>query len=314
MNLGRLLPALLTPTEANPVPPRVYVFDDESSDGTGQVARDLGAIVIRPRETLPAGWTGKNRACHELAKAAMEDSDADWMLFLDADVYPSPGFVAGVDGLIAGVRPGTGVISGFPNAIFGRGIQPLFLGWVGWVLLTTNPYGLVSLTGKGHNRFTNGQFGCWRSRVYSELWPNEILRGYVLEDVMIGRLCAKKGIGVEVANLSRILSVKMYETWQETLDGMSKNSYEITGSAAGSILIAAFFAFVGWGWVFAGHLWPVAALLFALSGLFCVLITRNKPYGVPLLPIVLTIGSYTVIRSLVWRRRGLVVWKGRRYG
>lgn len=289
------------------------MFDDESEDGTAQVAAANGAIVIRPREPLPKGWTGKNRACHELAKAATEDSNAEWFLFLDADVYPEPGFVAAVLGLTTQVRRRTAVISGFPRIIPGSGVEPLFLAWVGWVLLATNPYGLVSLTGRGHNRFTNGQFGCWRVKVYTDLWPNETLKGRILEDVLIGRLCADQGIGVEVANLSEVMGVKMYETWRETLDGMSKNSYEITGSVSGSIGTAALLLFISWGWLLAGRLMVVAVGLLLLSGLFCIWTVRSKPYGLPLLPIAISIGSFTILRSMVWHRRGQVKWKGRTY-
>ncbi len=312
-NLRRLLPALLGLGSDGATKPKVYVFDDESEDGTGDIARECGAIVIRPREPLPKGWTGKNRACHELAKVASEDSDAEWILFLDADVYPERGFVAGIEALAKSVSRKTGVISGFPRIISGEGIEPLFLAWVGWVLLATNPYGLVSLTGMGHNRFTNGQFGLWRSHVYSELWPNETLKGRILEDVLIGRLCADKGIGVDVANLSQVLAVKMYNTWRETLDGMSKNSYEITGSVPGSIGIAALLMLIGWGWLLAGSFMPIAAGLFALSGVLCCGIVRAKPYGVPMLPVALAIGSFTILRSMAWHQSGRVTWKGRTY-
>ena len=149
---------------------------------------------------------------------------------------------------------------------------------------------------------------------YTDLWPNELLKGRILEDVMIGRLCADRRIGVEVVNLSSIMAVKMYDTWRETLDGMSKNSYEITGSVPGSIGIMALFLVIAWGWLFAGHLWPVAALLFAASGLFCTKIARTKSFGLILLPVVMSIGAFTVLRSLAWHKRGRVVWKGRSYG
>ena len=312
-NLGRLLPALLGPGSNGTTAPKVYVFDDESEDRTAEVVRQNGAILIRPTEPLPDGWTGKNRACHELAKAAAEDSDAEWILFLDADVYPEPGFVAGVQAMTAQVSPKTGVISGFPRMIPGEGIEPLFLAWVGWILLTTNPYGLVSQTGVGHNRFTNGQFGCWRTRIYTELWPNETLKGRILEDVMIGRLCAQKGIGVEIVNLSKILAVKMYDTWRETLDGMSKNSYEITGSVPGSIGVASLFLLISWGWAFTGQLAPYALGLLVLSGILCAAIVRARPFGSILLPISLSIGAFTVLRSIVWHKQGRVFWKGRSY-
>ncbi|MFX8351063.1 glycosyltransferase, partial [Acinetobacter baumannii] len=42
-NLRRLVPALVSQGV------RVYIFDDESTDGTARVARDGGAVVISPR-------------------------------------------------------------------------------------------------------------------------------------------------------------------------------------------------------------------------------------------------------------------------
>ncbi len=303
-NLRRLIPSLLEPNPGL----KVYVFDDESSDATGAVAEENGAIVIQPREPLPKGWTGKNRACHELAKAALEDSDADWFLFLDADVTPQPAFIRRMSALASSVR--AGVVTGFPTVVPGRGVEPLFLAWVGWILLSGNPHGLISRLGIGHSKFTNGQVHMWRRSVYAEHWPNEALRGRVMEDVMMGRLMARKGVRVEVANLSGILAVKMYETWRETLDGMSKNSYEATNTDWGTIGIALFFLLVAWGWAFAG---PWALGLFVLNGSAVGLICRAPLWPVLLMPLVPTIGAYTMIRSLIWRKTGKVVWKGRTY-
>jgi hypothetical protein len=305
-NLQRLLPALVPEV-------KVYVFDDESSDRTAEVTRELGAVLVRPRETLPKGWTGKNRACHQLALAASEDSDAEWLLFMDADAHPYPNFVAGVQDLIRQAGPRCGVLTGFPTIVSGRGLQPLFLAWVGWILLCTNPYGLVSRTKKGHNRFTNGQFHVWRRDVYTRLWPNEAVRGSILEDVKMGRLCAKEGVPVEVANISSILWVKMYDTWRETLDGMSKNSHEVADSTVGTILLALLLLLIAWGWALAGTLKWIDLSLFFATAFFCTLLCRTKIWGFWLVPIAMTIGTYTMIRSMVWHRRGAVVWKGRTY-
>ncbi len=303
-NLKRLIPALHA---------KVYVFDDESDDGTAEVASRLGATVIRAREPLPTGWTGKNRACHELAKAVTEDSDAEWLVFLDADVRPKPEFAEGVRSLAKEVGSRCGVITGFPEILPGRGIEPLFLAWVGWILLTTNPYGLVSRVRKGHNRFTNGQFHAWRSDVYTRLWPNEAVRGAILEDVKMGRLCAKEGVPIEVANVSSILAVKMYGTWRETFDGMSKNSHEITDSTPGSLFLGALLFVIAWGWLAAGSVMPWALGLFLLSGVLSALTVKAKPWAVVLLPIAITLGGVTILRSLTWHRRGTVTWKGRTY-
>lgn len=300
-NLERLLPALRDA--------RVMVFDDESSDGTAEVAVRHGATVIRGGP-LPEGWTGKNRACHALAAAAIESTTAEWLLFLDADVRPEPEFVATMRGMAARAKPNVGAITGFPTVLPGRGIEPLFLAWVGWILLASNPYGLVYRTGRGHNRFLNGQVTLWRRDVYARLWPNEAVRSRVMEDVSMGRLLAKEGIGVEVANLSRVLAVKMYDTWRQTLDGMSKNSHEVAGNAFGTLALAALMLFLGWGWILGG---PWAAGLFWLSGALVALICRTPWWPMLFSPFVPTVGAFTLVRSLVWHRRGRVVWKGRSY-
>jgi glycosyltransferase involved in cell wall biosynthesis len=305
-NLKELLPLLVGKA-------KVYVFDDESDDGTGVVAAELGAIVVKPREPLPKGWAGKNRACHELAKAATEDSNARWLLFLDADVRTTPDFLEAVRSLCDEVGGRCGVVTGFPTIVPGRGIEPLFLAWVGWILLSANPFGIVSRTRMGHNRFTNGQFHAWRSDVYTRLWPNEAVKGHLMEDVMMGRLLAKEGVPVEVANVSKVLSVRMYDTWRQTLDGMSKNSFEVANTAHGSYGLALFFLLIGWAWVLA----PWTYAIFLLSGLACAAIVRARPIGYVILvftlPIALTIGAYTMVRSVAWRRKGIVTWKGRVY-
>lgn len=306
-NLRELIPILLRQGAS------VIVFDDESSDRTGQVAGELGARVIRPSGKLPTGWAGKNRACHELAVAGLEDPGARWLLFLDADVRPKEGFLAAMAGLAAEIGDRTPVITGFPEVRPGRGIEPLFLAWVGWILLATNPFGLVSRTGMGHNRFTNGQVHMWRADVYRSVMPNERMKGRIMEDVMIGRLLAREGIRVETANLSHLLSVKMYETWRETLDGMSKNSYEVTGSAIGTVLLALLFLVLGWVWLAAGGYWWVAFLILTGSGLCVVGTARTALWPALLMPLVCTIGAFTMLRSLLWRRRGAVRWKGRTY-
>lgn len=301
-NLARLIPSL---GDA-----RIVVYDDDSSDGTGEVAARLGATVLRGG-SLPEGWTGKNRACHNLAAAAIESTTAEWLLFLDADVRPSPSFVATMRGMAASAKPSVGAITGFPTVLPGRGVEPLFLAWVGWILLATNPYGLVYRTGKGHNRFLNGQVTMWRRDVYARLWPNEAVRAQVMEDVSMGRLLAREGVGVEVANLSGVLAVKMYDTWRQTLDGMSKNSHEVAGTTAGTLALAALMLFLGWGWLLGG---PWAAGLFWASGLCVVLTCRTPLWPMLFSPLVPTIGAFTLVRSLVWHRRGTVVWKGRTYG
>ncbi len=287
---------------------QVFVFDDESSDGTAEVAASLGATVVRAAGPPPPGWTGKNRACHELAKVASEASPASWLLFLDADTRPEPGFIEAMARLAETER--APVVTGFPRFLPGAGLEPAYLSWVPWLLLATNPFGLVRLTGAGHNGFTNGQVTLWEARAYWEIRPHERVAGRILEDVLIGRLLARERRRVGVVDLSRVLGVRMYPRLREAVDGMSKNSYEITGSVAGSVALALFLVGVAWGWLV---WWPLLGLLVA-GKLVTDAKVRTPLWVSPLAPLTLTAAALTVLRSIAWHKTGRVTWKGRRYG
>lgn len=306
-NLQRLLPSLAGHVD------KVYVFDDESTDGTAKVAASLGARVIRASEPLPPGWTGKNWACHRLAQIASEDAEAEWWVFLDADTEPRHGFGAGLRSLAATAGRRAPCITGFPNMRPGRGFEPVALAWVPYILLATIPFGLIQTTRAGHARFTNGQVVMWRASRYAEVWPHEAVKDEVLEDVGIGRLLAKRRVPVAVADLHQILTVRMYETAQQAVDGMTKNSYAITGSAAGSYALALFFLLLGWGWCLAGAWWPVALGLLLFSRALTMLVTGGAWWSLPLMPVSCTVAAWTLVRSVGWMRRGKLHWKGREY-
>ena len=285
---------------------RIVVFDDDSTDETARIAIEAGAEVIASETPLPEGWTGKNRGCFELGNYV----ENEWFAFVDADIYPKPSFAKDLRAAISSLPPKSKMITGFPSVIPGRGIEPLFLGWVGWILLSTNPFGIVSATGRGHNRFANGQIQVWERQTYLRLQPNRVVRDRILEDVAIGRLCAREGVGVQVLNLTDTMGVKMYETWRETFDGLSKNSFEIAGSTLGSIAIALFLFAAGWLWLFNPI---VGAPLFLISAVITIRYAKGNPLLAIFAPFALTIGAVTVIRSLVWHRTGRVTWKGRTY-
>jgi hopene-associated glycosyltransferase HpnB len=74
----------------------IVLVDDNSSDGTGELAAALvsgGRLTILKGEPLPAGWTGKLWAVqqgltHPLAKSA------GYVLLTDADIVHAPGHVS----------------------------------------------------------------------------------------------------------------------------------------------------------------------------------------------------------------------------
>ena len=81
-NLPRLLKSL---RKSSIQPHEIIVVDDGSTDGTAQIARELGATIVTP-EPPAAGWKGKPWACQSGAQAAT----GEWLLFLDADTWFEP--------------------------------------------------------------------------------------------------------------------------------------------------------------------------------------------------------------------------------
>ena len=78
----------------------VVVCDDHSTDRTAELVRraadgDDRVRIIEGAE-LPAGWVGKPHACHQLRKV----TDAELLVFVDADVTLRPDAVARMRGLM----------------------------------------------------------------------------------------------------------------------------------------------------------------------------------------------------------------------
>lgn len=288
---------------------KVTVFDDESDDKTGIIASELGATVVKNTESLPAGWTGKNNACHRLSTFSTQT----WTVFLDADTRPTEDFAPRLSNFLNSLPIDVQIVTGFPKMLSGQGIEPAYLGWVPWILLVSNPFGLVARSGKGHNRFTNGQFTAWRTPFLKTFTPFEKVKGKILEDVSIGRILHKENIRVEVINLTECLKVKMYSNLQEAFKGMSKNSSEIAGGTWPSLVLVAFLLFVAWGWTFCG---PWAIPLYCalvISKLIVDSISGQPFWTAPFIPLTLTMAGATIVQSMILKKNKSIQWKGRFY-
>lgn len=289
----------------------VVVYDDDSTDGTGEEAAAAGAQVMRGSGP-PEGWTGKNYACYQLSKVAAEVHSGDWWLFLDADVELKSYAAGYLNFLIErqGIR--WPVITGFLTTAPGRGLEFWATNWVWEILLATNPFGLVSRTRLGHNRFTNGQIQLWKSSTYLEVNPHESVRSDVLDDVAMGRLLARQRVPVLVADLTAVGTVRMYDTFRQGLDGMSKNGYAIAGRAT-PLLVLFFVAWAlsGFGLATQWRIWGYFAAAFP-AAIALGIVKRGMAYAL-LYPIDLLVGAFTLLRSQLWYRRRSITWKGRTY-
>jgi hopene-associated glycosyltransferase HpnB len=95
-SVGETVASLLEQTYAGEL--RVIVVDDQSRDGTAQVARDAAArlgkvdrLTVLTGRALPAGWTGKLWAQQQGVTFVDElPHPPDYLLFTDADIVYRP--------------------------------------------------------------------------------------------------------------------------------------------------------------------------------------------------------------------------------
>jgi hopene-associated glycosyltransferase HpnB len=95
---AKLLPKSLGSLLAQNYPGRfsIVLVDDQSSDGTGAIARSIAAgarfeVGIVSGQALPAAWTGKVWAMHQgVAHAEARADQPEYLLLTDADIEYAP--------------------------------------------------------------------------------------------------------------------------------------------------------------------------------------------------------------------------------
>ena len=71
----------------------IIVLDDHSTDRTRAIVESQNPkIKLISGKPIPAGWTGKNWACHQLSKQAT----GDILFFIDADAVLEPAAITSV--------------------------------------------------------------------------------------------------------------------------------------------------------------------------------------------------------------------------
>jgi chlorobactene glucosyltransferase len=310
----------------------VWVYDDASTDGTGEIADRLASRargrlrVVRGSADPPPGWLGKARACHRLYTTMRQQTSPDYVLFTDADVTLQPGALG--HAVIAARHLDAGLLSVFPRQITGslaeRLAVPILLHWTVYTFLPL-PLAHSRRTGPAFAA-ANGQFMLFRREAYEAFGGHEAVRSEILEDVALARATKRAGYRAVLADGGTLVRTRMYRGAREVWEGYSKNAYAFFGYsplflAIGVLALAALYvapvAFILLGalsgdWLLFGigtaeYLLVVAARL---------LLSFRFGYGALdafLHPLSIVYVIAIELNSLRWAVTGKSAWKGRSY-
>ncbi|GGR37071.1 glycosyltransferase [Deinococcus ruber] len=303
LNLPHTLPRLLAQRGEGV---EVLLLDDASSDGTGDLARQLGATVLTGKP-LPSGWHGKPWACWQLAQAAR----GEVLIFTDADVSWETGTLNAL--LCELERRRADLLTVWPRqqtrSVGERLLAPL----IDDVLLGLLPAPLIRLPLASLSA-GNGQLMAFRRAAYFRVGGHGLVRSEVLEDVRFAARLKARGGRVAVALGGDLLSVRMYRSYSGAVPGFAKSLLSVHGGSRTLLALS-------WLWFGAVYalpwLTPQTRTVRALGLLDRLLVHaktgRTRPGDLlevlltPLLPL-------AVLPVYVRALRKKYVWKGREYG
>ncbi|MGB0112220.1 MAG: glycosyltransferase [Ilumatobacteraceae bacterium] len=208
--IGPLLEAIV----GAPGVDEVIVVDDQSTDRTAEVASRDGVRVITGTD-LPPGWAGKAWALQQGITAAR----GDWVVTLDADTRPDPELPSAA--VARATTDGIDLLT-----LAGRFDCPTpGSRWLHPAMLTTLVYrfGAPGAPLTADRLLGNGQCMVVDRRRFIEAGGMEPVRADTVEDVALARHLARAGWTVGFLDASDLLTVRMFESFGDTLRGWGRS-------------------------------------------------------------------------------------------
>lgn len=202
----------------------VIVLDDHSTDRTAEIVRSVAALDARVRlesgPPLPAGWCGKQHACHVLAGGARNLL----LLFLDADVRLAPDAVARMRAFME--HSGVALASGVPQQELGTFSERLLIPLIHFILL-----GFLPMHGMRRTRWASMSAGCGqlfivRRDAYAACGGHSRLKDSMHDGIKLPRVFRRAGFRTDLFDATDLGTCRMYHTNGDTWRGLGKNATE----------------------------------------------------------------------------------------
>jgi hypothetical protein len=202
----------------------VIVLDDHSTDRTAEIVRGIGRgdprVRVEPAPPLPARWSGKQHACHMLARLARHPN----LLFVDADVRLAPDAAARLAAFLE--ASGAGLVSGFPRQETKTLGEKLVIPFIHVLLLGYLPVFLMRRQGAPGLGAGCGQlFLAWRD-AYEHAGGHAAIRASLHDGITLPRAFRRAGMKTDICDATDLAACRMYRGFGETWRGFGKNATE----------------------------------------------------------------------------------------
>jgi hopene-associated glycosyltransferase HpnB len=244
--LPRTLPTLLSQRYEGEL--TVLIVDDESSDGTGDVAARLGAaqprrdgagarLRVLAGDPTPPGWAGKVWA---MAQGLRMAAEADYVLFTDADIAYAPDTLGDlVRGALADDRVLVSQMALLrTDTLAERLLIPAFV----YFFAQLYPFRRVNRRG-GRTAAAAGGCVLVRRRALEAAGGLEPIRSARIDDVALGGLVKRAGYDCWLGFTADVVSRRRYDGVAEIWDMVARSAYTqlryspllLTGTVLGMI-------------------------------------------------------------------------------
>lgn len=303
----------------------IVVLDDHSEDETALIVREIMEKDPRVRlETgpeLPAGWCGKQHACHILGGLARNEI----LAFIDADVTLTPDGLARMSAFLNASRQARSVrlVSGFPQQETGTILEKMIIPLIHFLLLGFLPMGPMRRYPYPGLGAGCGQLFLTDRGAYHHVGGHAAVKSSLHDGLTLPRAYRQAGFMSDLCDATDVCRCRMYRSAGELWNGLAKNARE--GLGAPSMLVPASLLLLG-GQVLPFVLLACGSLLSSTALLLVVIATalayfprmdaawrfRQSWLGAILHPLgvlaLVAIQWYANIQA--WRGRP-VGWKGR---
>ena len=294
----------------------LIVLDDGSTDGTAAILAGIGDARLRVGGApgLPAGWSGKQHACHVLSGMASHEL----MVFVDADVRLGPDALSRMAGFMERY-PEAGLASGFPHQVVVTWSERLLLPLIHFLLLGFLPMGLMRRRGDVAFGAGCGQLFIARRGAYVAAGGHAAIRASLHDGLMLPRALRRAGRMTLLFDATGFARCRMYANAGQVWEGLCKNATEGMAKAGA---LPVWTVVLGGGQVLPLVLMVVAPGWLAGVGLALGIGARlvlawrfGQPWGSAVLQPVgvaglLVVQWFSLVRAA---RGGRATWRGRAY-